>query len=114
MTDSDRALWLSGFGAATAWSLHLLTAVTVANVSCARSGELPRTSFPWWVLMALTLGAIGWAVWALADTMRRFRSDRPESGRVQFMAYGGILLNAMFVLALLFSVLPLFVRPLCS
>ncbi len=116
MTASAKRLWFSAFGAAAAWSFDLLAVVSAGSAYCLAPAARLRPYGPAWVLLVAITG-VAWlgAGVALVSTVRAGRApahDTP-SRRARFMAFGGTLLNVMFVVGLLFSTVALFLAPLC-
>lgn len=116
MTVAQRTLWVAAFGAAGAWSLNLLTVVAVGSARCVSApGPVPQFGATWRVLLVITAVALAGAVWATWVSVRSLRQagPGPSAGRVRFMAFGGLLLNAVFLLGLGFSTIALFLVPVC-
>ena len=125
----SRWLWFGFFGGPAAWSIQLLINYPMAAHFCyPQSSPLSEPTFSglWTalitvnVLMLLTTLAAGAAAFV---TWRRARDETEGahdpvleggSGRVRFMAYAGMLVSALFLLAVLMSALPLFIVPVCS
>lgn len=119
------APWFGLLGGAVAWALHLVVAYTLVEVSC-QSGRLDTTI---WGVPAATFFGYAITVWAALTAIgaalvafTRFgvepRTDpvddtgAPEVlGRRRFMAYVGVAMNGVFLIAILAGGLPfLFLR----
>jgi hypothetical protein len=122
---SEISLWLGGFGAAAAWSVHLLFSVAFGAGSCVEAAEpLQRYSTPWWVLAGVTVVLLAGALWSTLVSVRNLhrlgvgirqtsQALEQPGARPVFMSFSGLLLGAMFLVALGFSTLTLFLVPLC-
>lgn len=123
---SERSLWYGALGAVSAWMLHFLVVVAYGSVVCIGAvGTVPRFGLDWWVLLAVTAVALVVAVTSTAMAARNLRRLGAASGatvrttevpaaRPVFMAFSGLLLGGMFLLALAFSTIALFLVPLCA
>ena len=117
MTVRARTLWLAGFGGAAAWSLHLLTVVAAGSTRCVRaSAPVPRFGPMWLVVLAITATALVGAAWATWRSVRNLQRPglTPSAARIRFMAFGGLLLNIVFLIGLVFSAVALALVPLCG
>lgn len=122
---SEASLWFGAFGAPTAWAIHFLFSVAFGSGSCVEAAApLPRFSGQWWVLVGVTLVLLAVAAGSTLISVQSLHrlgvgigktaeaSEKPGA-RAVFMAFSGLLLGAMFLVALGFSTLSLFLVPLC-
>ncbi|HEU4648903.1 MAG TPA: hypothetical protein VFS33_07575 [Gemmatimonadales bacterium] len=124
----QRGLWFGLFGAAVAWSVQELANYALSAYACSPPGlrgAVPRvTGIRAWelilsgVLLIVALAA-GWTA------VRDWRAARPEQGgagrhleigegRVAFMAFAGILLSAIFLLAIVMNLISVIMVPPCQ
>jgi hypothetical protein len=119
------------FGAAAApffWNLHLLTSVAVTSHACF-PGREPLASpiwSVWWITFALAVFGILVSIAALVVSVRSWhetRGEKPGSathlvssgdGRTRFIAMCGILTSCLFLVALGFAMLAIFLAPICE
>ena len=116
MKVSSWTLWLSAFGGAAAWTAALLIVPTVGSVKCAQPlSHTARFGATWWTVVVLTGAALAASCVALAVTVRVLRraNSGPHVERVRFMAFGGLLLNVVFILSLAFFGAGLLLAPIC-
>jgi len=116
VTVGARTLWLSAFGAAGAWSVHVLAVVAMGSARCLGArGPVERYSGTWWVLLAISAVALACAIWAARVSKRSLEraGPGPSGRRERFMAYGGVFLNAVFLIGIGFGILALFLVPVC-
>jgi hypothetical protein len=114
---SSWTLWLSAFGGAAAWSAALLVVPTLGSVKCAEPvSHTARFAATWWTLVMLTGAALAASCVALAVTIRVLRgtNSEPHAERVRFMAFGGLLLNVVFIVSLAFFGAGLLLAPICA
>ena len=125
----SRWLWFALFGGPAAWSVQLLVNYPLAAHSC-YPGSVPLTTPTFgglWtalvavnVLMLLTTLAAGTTaivIWRRARDRTASSHDpvlEDAGGRVRFMAYSGMLVSGLFLLAVLMSAFPLFIVPMCT
>lgn len=116
MTVAARTLWLSAFGAAGAWSVHMLAVVATGSERClGATGPVDRYSGTWWVLIGISAVALAcglWAMWVSVRSLER-AGPGPTARRERFMAYGGVLLNSVFLAGIAFGILALFFVQVC-
>ncbi len=128
-TVHSRRLWFGLFGGPAAWSVQLLVNYPLAAHFC-YPGKVPLSEATFGGLLAvlisvnalmllttLAAGATSIVIWRAA----RDRADGPHDpvletgpGRVRYMAYAGMLLSGLFLIAVLMSAMPLFIVPACS
>lgn len=119
-----RRLWAGVLLAPSAWLLAELVGYYLASRSCEPLAGVPLegTAHPAMtqVVLAVVLGLV--AIVGLVVAIGNWRAAGPEGGdrwlasfgRAQFMAFGGMIESALFVLGIVFFALPpLFVSP-CS
>ena len=117
MKVSAWTLWLSAFGGAAAWSAALLVVPTLGSARClGSSAHVAQYGVGWWILMLLTCAAFLGACYALAVTVRVLRQppNAAQGERVRFMAFGGLLLNVVFVVSVGFFAAALVLAPVCQ
>jgi F0F1-type ATP synthase membrane subunit c/vacuolar-type H+-ATPase subunit K len=115
---SSVALWFGLFGAPALWSLQVMAGFAIAAHGCFPRA-LPLAS-PTFDVRALTLlitvvaalGAIAAGLTAHAS-WRRVAHDAGAE-RTQFMAFSGILVSALFLLAIVLSFVSISMVPPCS
>ncbi|HLX30507.1 MAG TPA: hypothetical protein VKV24_18660 [Casimicrobiaceae bacterium] len=120
------------FGAAAAplaWNLHLLISVGFTSHACFPGREplgAPFISGIWWIpfgigIAGIVIGIVS-ALVAL-HAWRKTRTERPGrahelmssgDGRTRFVAMCGILTSGLFIVALIFAMLAVFLAPICE
>jgi hypothetical protein len=119
------APWFGFLGGAVAWALHLVVVYSLAEISC-QSGRLDTT---YWGVPAAAFFGYAITVWAALTALgaalvafTRFRVEPRTDpvddtgalevlGRRRFMAYVGVTMNGVFLIAILAGGLPfLFLR----
>ena len=123
------ALVFGVVGAPLAWNVQLLTAVAITSHSCypARAPlALPIWSGVWAIVLVVSIVCIVVAIAAALVSLRNWRLTRDEKpgsshlllsvgdGRTRFLAMCGMLTSGLFLVALAFAVVSLFLSPLCS
>jgi hypothetical protein len=124
-----RALWFGIAAAPLAWTLQLTLSSSFAGYVC--YPEAAPRAFPLWSGISLLLRVISAAAFVIAlagalvswNSWRQTRAERPGSvhhlmetgdGRTRFMALCGLLISAVFLIALAFGTTALGVVPLCG
>jgi len=135
------ALWFGLFAAPAVWSIQMMVSYAIAAHSCYPS-TVPRTTPTfggmWTVELIIGIVALAVAIAAGVTALRSWRASRPADagpggstvetgagrqtgagagasrGRVSFMALAGVLLSSMFLIAIGFNVLGLFLVPQCG
>lgn len=119
------------FGAAAApffWNLHLLASVAVTSHACFPGREPLAAPIwnVWWIAFALAVSGILAGIAALLVSVRSWRETRGEKpgfadqlvstgdGRTRFVAMCGILTSGLFIVALGFAMLAIFLAPICA
>lgn len=128
-TVRPRSLWFGLFGGPAAWSVQLLINYSVTAHFCyPKNIPLSEPSFGGMWMIAAVVNALMLLVTlsAGATAITSWRSARDEmvgshnalledgTGRIRFMAYAGMLVSGLFLLALIMSAMPLFIVPACS
>lgn len=117
------ALGYAVLGAPAAWTLQLLTGYTLASHACYPNSiplSQPIWSFLWWVLLGVDLAAIvaaALAGWLAVTKWRTYRdADGSQVGerRNRFLAQWALLTSALFSLAVIFTIIMLFIVPVCD
>lgn len=122
-------LWFGIFGGPAAWSLQLLINYTVTAHFCYPK-DLPLAAPTYggmWTIAVVVNGLmLSFTLAAGAVAIVSWRTARDEmvgrhnalledgTGRTRFMAYAGMLVSGLFLLALIMSAMPLFIVPACS
>lgn len=122
------APWFGFLGGGVAWALHLVVAYVLTEVAC-KSTRLDAT---FWGVPAPELFGYGITLWAALVALgaahvafRSYAADpridpvddagAPEAlGRRRFMAYVGVAMNGVFLLAILAGGLPFLFLNACS
>lgn len=112
-------------GAPLAWNIELLVGVSLSGHACYPRYmplAVPLWSGTWGFLLAMSFvalvlgilaGMVSWHSW------KRTRDEKPGSahggeGRARFMALCGLLSSGLFLVALVFTILVVFMVPLCT
>lgn len=119
------SLWGSLATGAVIWSLHLVVSYALVSLACER-GLLQATwgglTLARWVTIGLTVlaafavlfaGVVAHRNWRQLRRTRTTNGDEP-GGRFRFMALMGVLLNGIFLLAIVVSFFPIIFLPLCE
>ncbi|MFW5941851.1 MAG: hypothetical protein ACOC9X_03080 [bacterium] len=115
---ADRALLFGLLSGPLAWTIYFLAGYLVAEAGCyvpalrqpaSGLGRLPLLSL---VVIALALPALAVNLYGVAHTWRRWRElgGGPAEARevARFLTLSGLILNLIFLLAILLIVIPLF------
>lgn len=105
-------LWAGVLLPAAAWAAQLSVLYGMSAAVCA-----PPRAWPFYVVSLAALGLSGWGG-RISFTLRQASSDEPEDapdsmGRGRFMATGGMLLSAVFSLAILAQIIPILLLDPC-
>ena len=120
--------WFAFLGGAAAWVLHLTVAYVIAEIGCqsqrldVRLLGIPGPDF---FGFALTLLAGATAVGAAVTAFRLYPGEatgdpvdepgaRESIGRDRFMAYAGLIMNGIFLVAILAGGLPFMFLQSCT
>lgn len=109
-------LWFGTLGAAAAWFAHLMIVYVLVPVTCTVSG--PDTMYVASAVLvgvAAAAGFVAWQSWRrLSEEDRGTLIGEMEGSRTGFMLYGGLLASAVFLLAILMAVIPIFFLNPCT
>ncbi|MEZ4733968.1 MAG: hypothetical protein R3E79_43300 [Caldilineaceae bacterium] len=124
----QRGLWSSLATGAVIWSLHLVVSYAIVSLACERG--LLQTIWGGfllarWLAIGITILAAAGVLYAGVIAYRNWQqlhrrsavdaADNGElEGRFRFMALLGVLLNSIFLLAILVSLFPTVFLPLCD
>jgi small-conductance mechanosensitive channel len=126
---SPWALWFGLFGAPLVWSVQLLVGYGVDAHSCFPHTVrrlAPAFGWTWGLQFVVGIAALAGSLLALLVAYRSWRATASEDrgghghlldvgeGRTRFMAFSGILVSALFTLAVLLNWVPLFIVPTCG
>lgn len=122
---SQRRLWLSLATGAVVWSLHLVVSYALASLACERGlflGIFAGFAVVRWTTILLTVLAAAGVLYAGVVAYRHWQhlsetqaANHDElGGRFRFMALLGVLLNSLFLLAIVVSLFPTLFLPLCG
>ncbi len=92
-------LWFGLLGAPLAWTAQLVVGYGVEEANCSPAGESWSLGQPWQIGITATAAAIALAAGLGAFTVWRDlrRHDHDPSGRLGFMAAGGLLVSSVFL-----------------
>lgn len=108
------------------WSAYLVASYLLVESACSVRLSGPfLLGLPMISLLTLALGVLaialilypGWRAWRAWRELRYQPASSAESDSATsgpFLAYGGLILNALFLLVMLFTVLPALVLGPCS
>lgn len=120
--------WYGFLGGGVAWVIHLALAYVLVEIAC----KSDRLDVAWWGVPATTLLGLAITVWAALAALgaaltasARFAEDgrfdpvddtgaHEVLGRRRFMAYVGIAMNGLFVIAILAGGLPFVFLRACT
>lgn len=112
-------LFAAVFGGAIAWSLHLVLSYLVVGLACRPEGPLLPAGggVTTAILLALSVVAAAAALGATIMALRIWRQARggepgPDRGR-RGIAFVGLLLDLVFLAAIVFGASAAFVVPTC-
>jgi hypothetical protein len=126
--ESERArnTWVSMAGGTATWALHLGVVYALTSLACERGWlerpilGLPGLQFVHLVttlvaaVMVIGFGLLAWRVWQ-GDLPQESRLiEATEGERPRFMAMLAFLLNALYLLAIVISFVPILVVPACG
>lgn len=119
-----RQIGLSLLAGPLVWALHMSVVYPVTSLACAwdwfpgtLAGMPGLQAFQLFVtiIAALVVAAAGFSAWA---NWRRLRADvpddEPETALSPFGAFLGVLSNALFFVAIILSVVPIFTLSPCA
>jgi len=111
------------FGAPAAWLLQLIIGYALASHACYPLDVplmAPVWGGLWWVLIGVDLAAVLIAGAALLSAMRWRRVWRDAdphdlaAQRKRFIANWSLLVSALFSIAVVFTIVMLFIEPVCN
>lgn len=112
-------------GAPLAWNIELLVGVALSGHQCYPRYmplAIPLWTGTWGFLLTMSLVALALGILAGLVSWRswnRTHDEKPSSaqggdGRTRFMALCGLLSSGLFLVALVFTILVVFMVPLCT
>ena len=125
------ALWFGFIGGHVSWTLQLLASYAITSHFCfphTAPLSAPSASGVWTTTFIVTLVLLGVALWALLVSMRNWRALSPVPlhewraaevdshhglGR-RYLAFGGVLLDLIFVSLIALNLVGLCTAPLCG
>jgi hypothetical protein len=119
------SLWGSLATGVVIWSLHLIISYALVSLACERGllqANLGAFALARWITIGLTVIAAAAVFYAGLVAYRNWRHLRrthlangeEPGGRFRFMAWLGVLLNGLFLLAIVVALFPLLFLPLCA
>jgi hypothetical protein len=116
-------LWFGVLGGALAWGLQLFGGYAIVGLACTAGSALAETLSPAGLdlllllltalaaAMTVSAGVVAYRAWRRAGATEGQGEDGPARGVRGFLALAGVLLSALFLLAVLLQgVSPYFVR----
>lgn len=112
-------LWFALLGGALAWSAHFMMNYLLVTIQCVTGwlgASVLGISVLLWLIMLMTLIALGITAWSYAVARRASQqaqaADAPTDGYRMYMARGGLWMNGLFMLLIVLETLPIFfLRP---
>ncbi len=106
---SSFALWCGILAGPIAWAINLQLRYALVPWACSNGSRWTLTviSIPL-LILSLVGGFLSWQGWVLGD------DETLVPKRVRFMALGGLMLSAVFALAIVASVIPDFFLSPCN
>lgn len=117
------ALGYAVLGAPAAWALQLMINYALASHACYPNDiplSQPIWGFLWWALLGVDLIAIvaaglaGFLALAKWREYRHIDEYRVGERRNQFLARWGLLTSSLFSIAVIFTIVMLFILPVCD
>ena len=117
------ALNFALFGAPLAWSLQLVFGYALSAHACFPTDVplvVPVWGHLWWVLLGIDLAAVsiaGAALLAALGCRAAWRGVEPQNigeARNRFLAHWSVLTSALFSIAVVFTIVMLFIAPVCN
>lgn len=111
------------FGAPAAWLVQLIVGYALASHACYPLSVplmAPVWSGLWWVLIGVDLAAVliaGAALLSATRFRRVYRDADPRDLALQrnrFIANWSLLVSALFSIAVVFTIVMLFIEPVCN
>lgn len=115
---SGPSLWFSILGGPVIWFAHFNLVYSIVDFGCQAGADNPATALNLAVI-AVTVIAVLLIGWAGITSYRNWQraKDTTESDfqeRSQFMGFIGMLLSAIFIVATVVSVVPVFFLSTCG
>lgn len=116
-------LVFAAFGAPTAWLIQLIVGYALASHACYPLSVplvAPVWGGLWWILIGVDLAAVLVAGAALLSALRFRRAYRDADPRDlalqrnRFIANWSLLVSALFSIAVVFTIVMLFIAPVCN
>lgn len=111
------------FGAPLAWSLQLVSGYALSAHACFPIDVplvVPVWGSLWWILLGIDLAAISIAGAALLTAFgcrAAWRGVEPQivgEARNRFIAHWSVLTSLLFLIAVLFTIVMVFIEPVCN
>lgn len=119
-------LWFGLLGGAAVFAIHLTVSYGLVSLSCFwgwLNFEILGMTGTQFVLIVFTLISAAIVLFAGSIAYRNWRQLRnesqpgvgsPEEGRYRFMTFLGVMLNALFLISILVSIVPSLTLSLCT
>lgn len=119
---SETRLWFGLCAGAAAWATHGLLSVVITSEACLENVGSVSAGGVRLLLAAITLGLLLLSAAGLLTAYRSWRTLSAERnlihasapGRQEYMALLGVVVNSVFLLALLWAGLPLLLLDVCN
>lgn len=117
------ALTFAAFGAPVAWLLQLIVGYALSAHACyPLDVPLVAPVWPrlWWWLIGIDMGAVVIAgaalftAWGCHVAWRGVEPRSPGELRNRFIAHWSVLTSALFSIAVVFTIVMLFIQPVCN
>jgi hypothetical protein len=117
------ALTFAVFGAPVAWLLQLIVGYALSAHACyPLDVPLVTPVWPrlWWWLIGIDMGAVVIAgaalftAWGCHVAWRGVDPRSPGELRTRFIAHWSVLTSALFSIAVVFTIVMLFIQPVCN
>ena len=111
------------FGAPLAWSLQLASGYALSAHACFPADiplVAPVWGSLWWILLGIDFAAVSISAAALLTAFgcrAAWRGTMPQNAgerRNRFLAHWSVLVSALFSIAVVFTILMLFIEPVCN
>lgn len=117
------ALTFAAFGAPVAWLLQLIVGYALSAHACyPLDVPLVAPVWPrlWWWLIGIDMGAVVIAgaalftAWGCHVAWRGVEPRSPGELRNRFIAHWSVLTSLLFLIAVLFTIVMVFIEPVCN